>query len=647
MNIIDLTENPPRADPFHSFNKDSDYGALIIDNGSFRCRAGWSNNTQPLLEFRNLILKPRRDRRKEIVEPLANKHTQIGNAILNIESVRLNLKTQFDRNVVTHFHNQEQIFDYVFAHLGVSNEVNFEHPILLTEALGNPNYFRQQMNELLFECYGAPAVCYGIDSLFSWKRNGICSDALILSFGYHTVHVIPILNGKIRMENVRRLNLGGYHIIHYLHRLMQMKYPTHINALTISRMETLLHCHSNIAFDYLEDLRHWSDIDYYTENVKKIQLAFVIPNNQNTTQNLDQKLEKRKELARRLLEINARRAKNKQLDLENQLRFMSSVRELYEYGEIEEFESALKQNNIDNLAMLDKTIVSLRARLQQMESTTQEASLTGNRAQKEKVFNSKKPPTDIPVEKWLTEINYKRDEILRRKEQRKARRQEIAKRHTAAAQERMRIISLLAHNDKGIDTFGVNDNDWDVYKSINKDNESGSESDNDKLLECENILRQYDPSFKLQSSNQSCDMAENYQLHFSVESIRAPEVIFQPSLIGSHEMGLAELIDFVIKLFPSDEQQRLVDNILLTGGCSQFAGLKERLSKELREMRPFQTSFQIYAAQVPELDAWFGAKDFANSDHFNESLSTKRDYEENGGDYFREHLYSNRFNMNM
>lgn len=115
------------------------------------------------------------------------------------------------------------------------------------------------------------------------------------------------------------------------------------------------------------------------------------------------------------------------------------------------------------------------------------------------------------MEKWLSEVNYKRDEILRRKELRKARRQEAAKRHTVAAQERMRIISLLAHNDKGIDNFGVNDNDWDVYKSINKDNESDSDSDNEKLLECENILRQHDPSFK-QSSTQSCDVAENYQV---------------------------------------------------------------------------------------------------------------------------------------
>lgn len=48
------------------------------------------------------------------------------------------------------------------------------------------------------------------------------------------------------------------------------------------------------------------------------------------------------------------------------------------------------------------------------------------------------------------------------------RRQDMAKRRTAAAQERMRIISQLAKKDKRDDDFGMRDEDWDVYKVINK-----------------------------------------------------------------------------------------------------------------------------------------------------------------------------------
>lgn len=64
----------------------------------------------------------------------------------------------------------------------------------------------------------------------------------------------------------------------------------------------------------------------------------------------------------------------------------------------------------------------------------------------------------------------------------------------------------------------------------------------------------------------------SHQLHLGVESIRAPEILFQPSMIGSPEAGIAETIDFVLKQFSPDEQMLLVQNIYLTGGCSNFNG---------------------------------------------------------------------------
>ena len=44
----------------------------------------------------------------------------------------------------------------------------------------------------------------------------------------------------------------------------------------------------------------------------------------------------------------------------------------------------------------------------------------------------------------------------------------MAKRRTLASQERMRIISQLAKREKKDDNFGRRDEDWDVYKAINK-----------------------------------------------------------------------------------------------------------------------------------------------------------------------------------
>lgn len=82
---------------------------LVIDNGSFQSRVGFSTSKKPQLIFRNLVAKPRKDRnKKETKEELQNVQpvTLIGNDIVNIEAMRFQLRTQFDRNVVTHFYLQ-------------------------------------------------------------------------------------------------------------------------------------------------------------------------------------------------------------------------------------------------------------------------------------------------------------------------------------------------------------------------------------------------------------------------------------------------------------------------------------------------------------------------------------------------------------
>ena len=69
---------------------------------------------------------------------------------------------------------------------------------------------------------------------------------------------------------------------------------------------------------------------------------------------------------------------------------------------------------------------------------------------------------------------YYRIEILSRRRERQQRRQELTKRKSAAAQERMRILSMLAKSGgsgtgkKKEDTFGMRDEDWDIYKAVSK-----------------------------------------------------------------------------------------------------------------------------------------------------------------------------------
>lgn len=76
---------------------------------------------------------------------------------------------------------------------------------------------------------------------------------------------------------------------------------------------------------------------------------------------------------------------------------------------------------------------------------------------------------------------------------------------------------------------------------------------------------------------------------------------------------------------------------------SSLLGLRERLSREMTEMRPFQTNHSIIMAHITELDAWNGARVFADSPNIGNYLISRNEYNEYGGEYLKEHDASNRF----
>ncbi|KAL7827655.1 hypothetical protein SRHO_G00333730 [Serrasalmus rhombeus] len=140
------------------------------------------------------------------------------------------------------------------------------------------------------------------------------------------------------------------------------------------------------------------------------------------------------------------------------------------------------------------------------------------------------------------------------------------------------------------------------------------------------------------------NMAEYHQLFVGTERLRAPEVLFRPSLIGEEQMGLIETLQFVLEQYSPEQQAMLAENVFLTGGNLLYPGIKARVERELLAMRPFQSHFKVSLASHPALDAWFGARDWALRNPVgSEGWINRQDYEEKGGEYLSEHWASNIF----
>lgn len=54
------------------------------------------------------------------------------------------------------------------------------------------------------------------------------------------------------------------------------------------------------------------------------------------------------------------------------------------------------------------------------------------------------------------------------------------------------------------------------------------------------------------------DVAEYYQLHLGTELIRVPEILFQPSIAGIDQGGVAETIEFILTQYDQESQSKLV-----------------------------------------------------------------------------------------
>lgn len=100
----------------------------------------------------------------------------VGDEINEFDAGKIHKRTMFDKDVVYHYQSLEHMLDYTFGHLGLANESSIEYPLLMTETMCNPNYCRQNVSELLFECYRISAVSYSVDSLLSFYYNQVKSN---------------------------------------------------------------------------------------------------------------------------------------------------------------------------------------------------------------------------------------------------------------------------------------------------------------------------------------------------------------------------------------------------------------------------------------------------------------------------------------
>lgn len=125
-------------------------------------------------------------------------------------------------------------------------------------------------------------------------------------------------------------------------------------------------------------------------------------------------------------------------------------------------------------------------------------------------------------------------------------------------------------------------------------------------------------------------LPDGNQISIRSEKFMAPEVLFNPSLIGEEYAGMHEVLYNAIASSYTDLRKDFFTNIILSGGSTTFSNLGQRLLAELRKLCPRDTKIKMYAPRDRIISTWVGGAILASLGSFHDIVVSQQSYDEFG-----------------
>jgi len=114
------------------------------------------------------------------------------------------------------------------------------------------------------------------------------------------------------------------------------------------------------------------------------------------------------------------------------------------------------------------------------------------------------------------------------------------------------------------------------------------------------------------------------------ERFRCPEVLFRPNLVGKESPGIHDTIFSSIMKCDVDIRKDLYNNVVLSGGTTMFAGIGERMTKELTALAPSTIRIKVIAPPERKYSVWIGGSILTSLSTFQQMWISKGEYDESG-----------------
>merc|ERR1712190_721494 len=114
------------------------------------------------------------------------------------------------------------------------------------------------------------------------------------------------------------------------------------------------------------------------------------------------------------------------------------------------------------------------------------------------------------------------------------------------------------------------------------------------------------------------------------ERFRCPEVLFQPSFIGKEASGIHDTTFQSIMKCDVDIRKDLYSNVVLSGGTTMFAGIGERMTKELTALATSTMKIKVVGPPERKYSVWTGGSILSSLSTYQQMWISKGEYDESG-----------------
>ncbi|KAM8927511.1 actin-5-like [Pelodytes ibericus] len=240
--------------------------AVIFDNGSGLCKAGYSGDSLPRVVITSII---GRSRAPPTMVGAGQKDFYVGEEAQSMRGV-LSLIYPVEHGIITCWEDMEKIWRHVYdCELQIKSS---EKPVLLSEAPLNPLHNREKMTELMFESFKVPAMYVALQATLALYASARTT-GIVMDSGDGVTHTVPIYEGYCVPHAVSRLDVAGRDITEYLMRLLLESGHTFLSTAEREIVRDIKEKHCYVTLNLMDETQKESVIHYRLPDGKVIEIG--------------------------------------------------------------------------------------------------------------------------------------------------------------------------------------------------------------------------------------------------------------------------------------------------------------------------------------------------------------------------------------